>query len=71
MKTLFFIAIGFIALTTVGCRQQDEVYSSEDVQNLRVLKKSRQAAQADSTANSYGNFQGEAVDGDPAPPPRK
>jgi len=68
MKKLVFIALGIAALTVVSCRQEDEVFNSEDAQGLRVLE-SRKAA-SDSTNTHYGVFsQDLANDGDPAPPP--
>lgn len=69
MKKLIFIIAGLSILTVISCRQEDENFSSEDAQSLRVLQ-SRTKVTSDTI--SYGAFnQSKEEDGDPAPPPIK
>lgn len=68
MKKLLFIIAGVLTLTLFGCRQQDDVLSPEETENLQLLKKSR-ATSDSAVVSSFGPEA--ALSGDPAPPPIK
>lgn len=69
MKKLFIIAVGLVTLVTTSCRQQDEVFSTEDNASLEVLKRTRDTNNSvKDSINMEFNFQD---DGDPIPPPKK
>lgn len=67
MKKLLLLSIALFLLILVSCRHQDEVFDSEDQQNLELLKKTT-STNISSDSVIYSNLEN---DGDPMPPPRK
>ena len=66
MKKFTLTLFAFATVTLIGCRQQEELFTNEDSENLLLLKKISNSVNADSA-----QILNKLVEGDPAPPPKK
>lgn len=68
MKKLLFAVSCTLLFASLSCRDQSDIYSTEDTENLQVLDNLNNSNTA---INSSAELNQSSLDGDPARPPRR